>query len=344
MTVKVTKPAINVREELADLRKPSGVAGEAMLRAETPQEQFNLIGAGRRNLIINGGFDVWQRASSQTANGYLSADRWQFQGSGGTITASKQSYVIEGSVVNGCNYGLTTADNSSRIEQRIEDVHTANGKDVTVSFWIKGNSARTLRLYLIQDFGTSGSSSVLLYKDFTANTEFTKHTFTFSLPSTEGKTVGSGSYVALALYNQANETYTQDIALVQAELGKVATPFEHPRNYGEELALCQRYFQRSMRTVGSGFAYGDPETAAANCVNTNWLMDNLGFKTTMRAAPAFRNSGGAGTLGTVMRSATGANISLGLTCRGDGEVRGFPGGNVSTYESVQFSWDADAEL
>ena len=258
MTVKVSKPAINVREELADLRKPTGVAGEAMLRAETPQEQFNLIGAGRRNLIINGGFDVWQRASSQTANGYLSADRWQFQGSGGTITASKQSYVIEGSVVNGCNYGLTTADNSSRIEQRIEDVHTANGKDVTVSFWIKGNSARTLRLYLIQDFGTSGSSSVLLYKDFTANTEFTKHTFTFSLPSTEGKTVGSGSYVALALYNQANETYTQDIALVQAELGKVATPFEH-RSYGEELALCQRYTYviggSGVTTLGGGSMY-----------------------------------------------------------------------------------------
>ncbi len=49
MTVRVNKPAINVREELADLRKPSGTAGEAMLRAETPQEQFNLIGAGRRN-------------------------------------------------------------------------------------------------------------------------------------------------------------------------------------------------------------------------------------------------------------------------------------------------------
>jgi hypothetical protein len=25
-----------------------------MLRADTPQEQFNLIGAGRRNLLING--------------------------------------------------------------------------------------------------------------------------------------------------------------------------------------------------------------------------------------------------------------------------------------------------
>ena len=30
--------------------------------------------------------------------------------------------------------------------------------------------------------------------------------------------------------------------MLQLELGKVATPFEH-RSYGEELALCQRYYQ-----------------------------------------------------------------------------------------------------
>jgi len=35
MTVKITKPALNLREELADLRKPSGIAGEAVLRADT---------------------------------------------------------------------------------------------------------------------------------------------------------------------------------------------------------------------------------------------------------------------------------------------------------------------
>ncbi|MCP4928994.1 MAG: hypothetical protein GY918_08070, partial [Gammaproteobacteria bacterium] len=35
MTVKVSKPALNLREELANLRKPSGIAGEAVLRADT---------------------------------------------------------------------------------------------------------------------------------------------------------------------------------------------------------------------------------------------------------------------------------------------------------------------
>jgi len=37
MTVKISKPAVNLREELNELKKPTGVAGEAMLRAETPQ-------------------------------------------------------------------------------------------------------------------------------------------------------------------------------------------------------------------------------------------------------------------------------------------------------------------
>ena len=63
MAVKFTKPEINVREKLAELDKPSGIAGEAMLRAETPQEQQTLIGAGRRNLLINGDFQVCQRGT-----------------------------------------------------------------------------------------------------------------------------------------------------------------------------------------------------------------------------------------------------------------------------------------
>jgi len=80
MTVNISKPAINVREKLSELDKPTGIAGEAMLRAETPQEQQALIGVGRRNLILNGDFKISQRGdfSSATAithdNYYV--DRW----------------------------------------------------------------------------------------------------------------------------------------------------------------------------------------------------------------------------------------------------------------------------
>jgi len=73
MAVKFTKPEINVREKLAELDKPSGIAGEAMLRADTVAEQQALIGVGRRNMIINGDFQVWQRGTSFSSG--FTADR-----------------------------------------------------------------------------------------------------------------------------------------------------------------------------------------------------------------------------------------------------------------------------
>ncbi len=39
---------------------------------------------GRRNSIINGGFQVWQYGSSHSSQGYGSADRWFLNLSGGT--------------------------------------------------------------------------------------------------------------------------------------------------------------------------------------------------------------------------------------------------------------------
>jgi hypothetical protein len=38
MTVNISKPALNLREKLAELDKPSGIAGEAVLRADTTAE------------------------------------------------------------------------------------------------------------------------------------------------------------------------------------------------------------------------------------------------------------------------------------------------------------------
>jgi len=76
------------------------------------------------------------------------------------------------------------------------------------------------------------------------------------------------------LQNTVNSTW--QITGLQVEAGTVATPFEH-RSFGEELALCQRYFT----TIG---------------YNTTWFMDaylsgdtystqNLIFPTQMRSLP-----------------------------------------------------------
>ena len=64
MTVRVTKPAINVREKLAELEKPSGIAGEAMLRADTAEDQRGLLFDENAPLTIDSDGNVGIGASS----------------------------------------------------------------------------------------------------------------------------------------------------------------------------------------------------------------------------------------------------------------------------------------
>ena len=157
MVVKVSKPEINVREKISELDKPSGTAGQAMLAAETPQEQFNLISAGRRNLVINGSMMINQRGSITYDLGYSSEqhggpDRF-VTAFYGNITINQSSDVPEGygfeySQEVLCASTSTAADRYMAFIYRMEgydsmvfDYGTPMAKHVTLSFWIKSNKA-----------------------------------------------------------------------------------------------------------------------------------------------------------------------------------------------------------
>ena len=83
--------------------------------------------------------------------------------------------------------------------------------------------------------------------------------------------------------NTANNFY---ITGCQLEVGSTATDFEH-RSFGEELALCQRYFFRYKNDAGdhghfvSATSYGSDDQRAGA----------FNFPTTMRSAPSFSHSG-----------------------------------------------------
>jgi len=289
MTVKISKPAINVREELADLKKPTGIAGEAMLRAETPQEQFNLIGAGRRNLLINGAMQVAQRDTSVTSisgSAYFTVDRWHTSesGTGAELrTTQSQSADAPDGFGSSCKIQVTTpistiTDGYWRLINRLEGLNlqslnhgSINAKSVTASFWVKSSIASTYSVMMYKpDTGRNIGST------YTINSANTWEYKTITIP---GDTVGAihnntgeGMYLSFNLFggtsfvgadntswasysgqrlangHNANAVVTTNgatfqITGVQLELGKVATPFEH-RSYGEELALCHRYFQK----------------------------------------------------------------------------------------------------
>jgi hypothetical protein len=225
--------------------------------------------AGFRNRIINGNFDFWQRGTSFTANEY-GADRWIHNRVGTTHTATRQPFTLGQTDVPGeptyfCRTVVSSvagAANFSVLAQYIEDVRTFAGQQVTISFWAKVDSTKNISIALSQNFGTGGSPSATVAAIGTTKisigTSWQKVTVTATVPSISGKTIGTSnnSFLQLNIFFDAGSDYnartdslgqqsgTFEIAQVQLEPGPVATPFEQ-RPIGTELALCQRYYEKS---------------------------------------------------------------------------------------------------
>ena len=246
----------------------------------TKSRQVADFGAGGfyagKNKIINGDFNINQRAfSSTTTDGTYGFDRWLFGRSGdGTTTCSAQTFTPGTAPVSGyeaANYvrvvttGQTTSSSYTLLVQRVEDVRTLAGQTVTVSFWAKANSGTpSITVELQQNYGTGGTASSDLYKSKIAiTTSWARYSVTIALNSLTGKTIGTGSSLAAALWVSAGSNFnsrldslglqanTFDIWGVQLETGAVATPFTTATGtLAGELALCQRYYQKVAE--GSG--------------------------------------------------------------------------------------------
>ena len=211
-------------------------------------------GTGRKNYIINGNFDIWQRGGTtigQTGDKYLS-DRWVFSGSGATFNYIKGTFTAgQTDVPNNPKFyadlTVTGADDNARIEQRIEDVNTLAGETITISFWAKytSNAPTSFNVQGNQNFGSGGSTGVnfTFATGQTLTTSWQKFTVTGTVPSISGKTVGSGSHLVIRpVLNTNNETFDYQIAQVQVEKGSVATDFEILPIYLVN-QLCYRYYQ-----------------------------------------------------------------------------------------------------
>ena len=224
---------------------------------------------GFRNAIINGGFDIWQRGTSQTARGYGSDDRWVNDHHGSTKTHSRQAFTLGQTDVPGnpkyfsrtVVSSVAGADNLVRKYQPIGGVRTFAGDTMALSFWAKADATRGIAVELNQYFGSGGSpsgtvSAIGVHK-FSLTTSWQKFTAVMAIPSIAGKTLGTdeNDYLFPTFWFDAGTTYnsrtaslghqsgTFDIAQVQLEPGSTATPFER-RPVAIEQALCDRYFER----------------------------------------------------------------------------------------------------
>jgi hypothetical protein len=234
-----------------------------MTRARDVADNQENLGGGvppfvaGKNKIINGDFSVWQRGTTFTSPGAGSytADRFREEHDGTTsaVTVTRQTFAPGTAPVAGYEGAyflrdtLTTVGNGTylQVAQFVEDVRTFAGQTVTLSFWAKADSARTSIVFLAQQFGTGGSSTVYSSTpSITYSTSWQRFSYTFDLPSIAGKTIGTGSSLAIGIRSTATTGSVLDIWGVQLEAGNVATPFTTATGTIQgELAACQRYYQ-----------------------------------------------------------------------------------------------------
>ena len=256
--------------------------------------------SGARNRIINGAMDFWQRGTSTTTSSVYLADRWQAQFPAGGTVSQETTSVPTGSRY-AWKYVASATNPFMQMGQQIEYMNCLDLQNTTVaiSFMARsvtsnaGSTALTVRTRTIAGidgtclFAGSNSDTAI-----TLTTSWTRYTVTRTLPATFG---------SLSLeFVLGNSHVSGDgimLSQIQLEAGSVATPFER-RSYGQELALCQRYYEKSYDpdVVPGSISYAG-RVSGQNPGAGSWDARHIiQFKATKRAAPTintYRESDGS---------------------------------------------------
>ena len=247
MTVTITKPEINLREELSAVKSPTGVFGEQLGRAETVTDFYNLTGQNK-NLVINGDFKVSQRGNftagvtNAAATPAMYMDRWFTRPYGAdSQTVTHGSVVLpDGTYTQTMKVQQTGTVNNTPFYHMIYPIEIERwmvNKIFTVSYWYRTNTPRIRARYCnsLECFGNWG-------EDMIDDEQWHYNVWQMRIPTNAN--IGSSAQIhpAFTKANGANILGGEyfEFTQVQCELGTVATPFEF-RHYTTELLLCQRY-------------------------------------------------------------------------------------------------------
>ena len=219
---------------------------------------------------------------------------------------------------------------------------TSDAESVTVSFYVKGNAAAT---YVCELSDTDSDRSIT--QAFTVTTDWVKKTLTFPGDTTGAMDDDTAMSLQLIFWLHGGSTYTSGtfsdntwtsetsanryagsrtsifdatsrtffITGVQMEIGSQATPFEH-RSFGEELALCKRYFQK---------IHGIPGI----CISATNIVAMGMYPVECRAKPTVGQTG-------VLNAQNASNVNTTQSSTGMGTNNGFASGMFQT-NIVNFS-------
>jgi hypothetical protein len=192
--------------------------------------------------------------------------------------------------------------NAEGHDRQVLSYGTSNAKDVTISFWVKSNVSAT---YVFWVFQHDSPTTRHINKLFTIDSA---NTWEYKTITVEGDALGqldndTGSCMIMGWILASGTGYTSgtrpstwtahtaadrwagltadlggaannyfQITGVQLELGDTATPFEH-RSYGDELAKCQRYYEKYNGNLAGG----------TDAAGSQWM--SIQYKVTKRVTP-----------------------------------------------------------
>lgn len=306
----------------------------------------------RRNMVINGGFDVWQRgtsfnpvsATSTTGLNY-GADRWQFlQATTNASGFTRQA--ITATDPAGYNYFLrvqrvaasgTTTAFTVQTSFESQNIQNVRGKYVTLSFWARaGANYSAASSYLVSDIVT-GTGSDNTVGNFTTNTVNTtannvlttswkRFTVTTSAVLATSITQLGVRFVFTPVGASAGAADQFDITGVMLETGTAPSDFEF-RDFGEELRRCQRYYWRMGPYVSGSQRFGSGVITSTSSANVFTQLP-----VTMRSVPTALEQSGTAANYLV------ANLGVGTACTS------VPTFSSATVDSVLTTFTTGATL
>jgi hypothetical protein len=323
-TAAVTSPQEGNISFLKDTNSTEYYSGSAWVAIGGSVPTSYGLSAGK-NIVINGGFDIWQRGTSGTANssnagaGY-NADRWQNRFETGALTVSRQATSDTTNLPN-IQYCARVQRNSGNTVTNpiyhVQTIETSNtiprvGQTVILSFYARKGanfSATSNTLTAILDGGTGTDQNIfgftgyasLISSAVTLTSTWQRFTATATVTSTLTELGVGFSYTPVGTAG-ANDYF--EVTGVQLELGTSATAFQTATGTIQgELAACQRYYYRAQATANYtrwGIGQCTSSTAAAGFVS---------FPITMRTSPtALEQTGTASNYG--LTTSTGSVNAL----------------------------------
>ena len=312
-----------------------------------------------RNRIINGDMRIDQRNAgasvTPTSSGYT-LDRYYCFMDAASKYSVQQSTNAPVGFTNSMLFTSTSAytigtGEAFGFRQVIEGFNvadlgwgTANAKTVTLSFWVRSSLTGTFGgvirnasnnrtypfTYSISTANNWEQKAITIAGD-TSGTWLTTNGaglavqfglgIDASISGTAGSWAGTGYWGATGAINLlATSGATFYITGVQLEEGSVATPFEH-RQYGQELALCQRYYYKHNGNWGNAYT------------SSNSTSLGFTFKATMRAQPTMDS-------GAAFFASTGSNGTPAVYA---GTGTGSDGNSIYVYNSAG-NWTATAVI